>query len=274
MRIAHTVRFISVGIGGIVLVSIGVYAFDTVQQTGSGLTAQLASSEQTSRGCPSGMSQIDVRGTTLCIDQYEAAASEECPHEKPEKHGDTLVNVQMVGCKPVSEPGRKPWRYISRTHAELACAKAGKRLPTAAEWYAAALGTPDDSAVCNIASGAPSNGGSYPSCVSPVGVYDMVGNVWEWVDEDVIEGEWNGRALPPSGYVKDVAVDGIAVHTQGTSSPLYNDDRFWLDATGVRGVTRGGYYNSGTDAGIFATFAASPPSLTGTAVGFRCVQSL
>ena len=113
------------------------------------------------------------------------------------------------GCKNIfalSMPGVIPARSINYFIAAAACRNSGKRLPSNAEWQAAALGTPDpwpqdDPAhQCN-SSGPTALTGSRSKCVSDVGAFDMVGNVIEFV------ADWG--ALATTGTNWDVFIPGF-----------------------------------------------------------------
>ena len=88
----------------------------------------------------------------------------------------------------LSLPSVLPSAYITWFQAQEACANAGKRLPTNAEWQVAANGTPDPgpddgTTDCNTGGDDLSLTGTRGDCVSARGAFDMVGNVAEWVAE-------------------------------------------------------------------------------------------
>jgi formylglycine-generating enzyme required for sulfatase activity len=225
------------------LIVIGSIVCTTIAINASDMVRGISDSGQESTFCPVGMTVFNHEGEDMCIDMYEVSVSSECTHSIPGSAIQTEDNINNRECFGVSEEGKEPWRYVSLTQAQRICAESGKRLPTNSEWYAAALATDINSCVLDQ-SRYKSTGNT--SCISGVGAYDMIGNVWEWVDGEVVDGVYDNKTVPGEGYVQSVDADG--------------------------GMMRGGFYGSGEDGGIFAINAAVPHSFVGSGVGFRCVK--
>jgi len=159
----------------------------------------------------------------------------------------------------VSIPGVTPSANITQIQAIAACRNAGKRLLTNGEWTAAALGTPDPgtddgTSDCNVDStSAVANTGSRSLCVSDTGAFDMVGNLAEWVVD------W----VPGS--------TGVCPGWGG-----FSDDLMCLAGASTIGgpgaLIRGGVFDFGAFAGVFAVDGVGDPSYSSPGVGLRCAR--
>ncbi len=158
----------------------------------------------------------------------------------------------------VSLPGVTPSAHITWFQAEEACANAGKRLPTSAEWQVAANGTPDpgpDNRMtdCNSATDIVASTGSRSACVSARGAFDMVGNLDEWV------------------------ADWVPLSTDCSNWGGLSDDLMCLfgassTAGGPGALLRGGDFRNGSSAGPLAVVGSGVPSSSRVFIGFRCVR--
>jgi formylglycine-generating enzyme required for sulfatase activity len=217
----------------------------------------------------------------FCIDKYENSLSDQCQFINPTDTSQSQTNIGDKACQSLSVGGGTPWINITQEQAMLACTKAGKRLPTNAEWQAAALGTPDKSTDwnqddCQVDknwSAQPGATGSGKNCLSFVGAYDMIGNVWEWVDGTIDNNTFAGRQLPPEGYIQSMNMnDDLPAETASTSNSTLYNDYFWVKDSKTRGLIRGGYWANKADAGQYSAYAVFLPSDYGTTIGFRCVK--
>jgi len=163
----------------------------------------------------------------------------------------------------VSLPSVRPSAFVTWFQAGEACANAGKRLPTSAEWQVAANGTPDpgpDNGMtdCNVGdgtveAGSPTLTGARSRCVSARGAFDMVGNLLEWV------ADWVPASTNSPGW-GSFSNDLMSLAGASETSPFPG------------ALVRGGAFFFGPFAGPLMVGNAPPNLLVDDFVGFRCVR--
>jgi hypothetical protein len=193
--------------------------------------------------CPSEMAEAQG----FCVDRYEAFATssancglqgtaygwtgDDYPEGFPDKVGSGgLPETEKVySC---AAPGVKPSAYITFYQAEKACENSGKHLCTIQEWYTACAGPnglefPYGDAysanACNTSSDGILPTGSLQQCASDFGVFDMAGNVYEWVYDD-------GRALgfqPIAGGAYNSGDTSSCTTTFNVSTSTQSPARGW-----------------------------------------------
>jgi formylglycine-generating enzyme required for sulfatase activity len=188
------------------------------------------------------------RGTVTLADLLAAGATQHGESSDDYGAGCPDTGNGCVNFYAVSIAGVTPSRYITWFQAAAAARNAGKRLLTNAEWQAAAFGTPDG-APCVVSAGGPGPTGT-AGCVSDVGVFDMVGNLHEWVDLWLPQ---STTCLPSSLYgTNDInCIAGASTNT------------------GPGAVIRQGSFASGAGAGVFGISATDMPTHSSDSIGFR-----
>lgn len=222
----------------------------------------------------------------VCVDRYEdeVVVREPDGHFRVHRWYETPRHgVEYVAR---SRPGVFPQAYVNRFESAAACRAAGKRLCTLHEWFAACRGnrhTPypygprERAGFCN--SGKPhllgrfhgenprlwgyrtafndprldqvpgflAKTGTYSRCVTDTGLYDMVGNLHEWVSDTI---EPTRRSVVPVSQAVLARLDHEAGH----------------------GVFMGGFYSTRDQHGNGCGFVTigHQPSYHDYSTGFRC----
>lgn len=129
-----------------------------------------------------------------------------------------------------------PVVWVSLDDARAYAQWAGKRLPSDIEWQWAAQGPacqdwpwgnqfePD---ACNGNDAATTPVTAFPRNISPFGVCDLVGNVWEWIDVVCSDGWHNWCFLRGGSYYN---ARGSHWYPEGGPQPVYHHHKFLLMA--------------------------------------------
>lgn len=202
--------------------------------------------------CPAGMARV----ASFCIDRYEASlVRADDGRSLSPYHNPGTLRVRAV-----SMEGAVPQGYISGRQAADACAEAGKRLCTDAEWLRACrgpssytypygdtrtwdvcndrrdvhpaierFGTSADwiwsrlgDACINQLPDSLAPAGAHPGCVTEEGLFDMMGNLHEWTADPT--GTFRG------GYYVDTYRNGEGCLYRTTA----HDAGHWDYSTGFR----------------------------------------
>lgn len=223
-----------------------------------------------------------------CIDRWEAhlvvvnsgAAIRHSPYERPE---------EGVRYEARSEANQVPQAYINRNEAKAACEAAGKRLCNLAEWYQGCrgprgfmypYGAQMTRGLCNASKphllsrmhgnkpgnwkydehfndpklnqepGFLARTGEYDRCVSGYGIFDMVGNLHEWISDPV----------------------GPALENQ---IPLRDDIRKKLEKNAGNAIFMGGFYSTTSEHGRGCAFVTigHGRDYHDYSTGFRCCKT-
>ncbi|WP_146650846.1 formylglycine-generating enzyme family protein [Labilithrix luteola] len=215
-------------------------------------------SEGKSGPCPTNMAYIAPEGASAyCIDRWEAQVVE-VDGRKERSHAPTTPVTNLL-VKAVTHSGVVPQGYISKNEAEAACKASKKRLCTGDEWERVCrgkhpttfpYGDERKSGYCNDSGRAPivslhpgmgdevyasaeamndprinqtpgtvALTGSFSKCKNGYGVYDMVGNLHEWVSD--MQGS---RGTFRGGYYQDTHLNGDGCKYRTVAhDPSYHD---------------------------------------------------
>ena len=206
---------------------------DDAQKARLAETSKEAFSDVLSGRCPRSM--VDIEGR-FCIDRYEASLLDVLANGEERPHSPFGSVTDLSRVRAVSAANVFPQGYISAVEAQRACGASGKRLCRVAEWGKACRGPEPRSfgygdrrepGRCNDQGKNPvlslygrghwnwstmnqpdlnqldgtlAKTGEHTGCTNGYGVYDMVGNLHEWVAD--ANGTFYG------GYYSDVSSVG------------------------------------------------------------------
>lgn len=231
-------------------------------------------------GCPPEMARVK----NTCVDRWEAhlvtTDGAAHPHYQRPESG--------VSYAARSAPSVFPQGYVNRLEASAACKASGKRLCKLTEWYAACIGPKKQTygygpnyvrGRCSAAKphllgklfgtdprnwgysehfnnpklnqepGFLDKTGANAECKSELGIYDMIGNLHEWVSDHV------DRSLV-------------------TKIPLRDDIRGKIQINTGHGIFMGGFYSTLSEHGRGCTFLTPghEPKYHDYSTGFRCCK--
>jgi hypothetical protein len=227
---------------------------DTGARVDTGVDAGMDASIDRPRvdgGCPAEMTLVEGR---VCVDRWEAAL-EEVGIDGGVVAWSPYYNPGTRAVRAVSQGGQVPQGYISGEQSQNACRRAGKRLCALDEWLAACRGpanltypygntyarrrcnearTPHpviqffgtsvgvftsenmNNPGINMQANTVAPTGMFWDCVSPLGAYDMVGNMHEWISDP--NGTFKG------GFYVDAEINGHGcLYTTTAHSFTYRD---------------------------------------------------
>ncbi len=197
------------------------------------------------------------------IDRYEVT------HERYKKYVDDLGAVSPGNWQDNKFPEAKrkvPVTWVTWFDATNFCQWAGKKLPTEKQWERAARGFNGNeypwgndyqAGIANLSTRAgsknqPAQVGSFPQGASNEGVHDLVGNVWEWVEDDY-------KPYKGSTYKSDYYDSGYKI-LRGHSASDIGHFPGAMYGNAIKMFARSGHRQ-------FAN-----PDEPGPDVGFRCVS--
>jgi hypothetical protein len=195
------------GFGSLACTPGGAGVACAIDEPGAAVTAEVCDNidndcdNQLDEGAPDEVVHVQSGGSDFYVYAHEAS--------RPDAAAADFGTAQHRSC---SRPGVMPWRNVTQTEAAAACAAAGRRLCTEAEWQLACAGgagltypygntylptacngrdndpdctAPDDD--LTVATGT-RHGCPAPAvsqCISPFGAFDMSGNLREWTSTPV-----------------------------------------------------------------------------------------